>query len=744
MLRWFLVLCMWVILGSPQIADVAHAGPPVGHTCGPGADTSIGNPDAGGGIKYRSFSNNSCISRQHIDKGDCAAQTHPSHLCIAIFTHNGSFTPAGNGIELSMGSHVSNVTVEGSSDGQVVMLNSANSFSIPATTGEATNLTIIYDDTEGGSTTIRKRFSIVKAAGSNSINNFTITNIDNVAPTVAITTDSGGSFNESSPGTFTATVTFNEGVTGFANSELVATNATVSSFVTGTDGDAVYTATITPAGTGNVTLNVAAGVAEDAATNDNTVAPQVTVTQTDNVGPTLALVNIASDNVDPSIAEVGNVITVTITAAEQLSAPPAVMIAGQIATVTGMPPNFIATSNVTAATQGGLATINITGFVDLAGNPGAAVTATTDASSVTIKNTIVGDTQKVIASFMVNRANHILSNQPDLTDYVNGTNVAGGGPLGSLALNGNEGAQTLAFSTSRSKIMTEAGKRIALAFGPTDDELKSKTTDGSTNNNLKENRTGTYDIWTQINGSRSKTNTANSSTWVGYFGAHYFVSNTVLVGGLLQLDSAEETNAIPDSRAKGTGWMIGPYIAGKVTNQNIYYEARASWGRSKNEVSPIGTYTDSFKTERWMLSGKLKGAYQLDDISIEPTVRVSYFEDTQEAYRDSLANIIPEQTITLGELRFGPTISRGIKLENGTMFQPNIGIAGVWNFGMENNTIVQGLTIGRGELRARIDAGFISINTKGWTFSASGYFDGIGVDAFDSYGGKVSIVIPLN
>ena len=117
----------------------------------------------------------------------------------------------------------------------------------------------------------------------------TVIQDNDVVPTVAITTDSGGSFNESAPGTFTATVTFSEAVTGFVDGELTATNATVGALSPAGGAGTIFTATITPAGTGNVALNVAANVAQDTADNDNTAAPQITVTQDSDVVPTVAI-----------------------------------------------------------------------------------------------------------------------------------------------------------------------------------------------------------------------------------------------------------------------------------------------------------------------------------------------------------------------------------------------------------------------------------------------------------------------
>ena len=34
---------------------------------------------------------------------------------------------------------------------------------------------------------------------------------------------------------------------------------------------------------------------------------------------------------------------------------------------------------------------------------------------------------------------------------------------------------------------------------------------------------------------------------------------------------------------------------------HLYWQGRAAWGRSSNEVSPFLTYTDKFDSERWQI-----------------------------------------------------------------------------------------------------------------------------------------------
>ncbi len=77
-------------------------------------------------------------------------------------------------------------------------------------------------------------------------------------------------------GTFTATFTFSEEVTGFTVADITVGNGSAGAFQT-TD-NTVFTAVITPVAAGQVTIDVAAGAATDAADNPNTAADQYAIT----------------------------------------------------------------------------------------------------------------------------------------------------------------------------------------------------------------------------------------------------------------------------------------------------------------------------------------------------------------------------------------------------------------------------------------------------------------------------------
>ncbi|MEP0940752.1 MAG: hypothetical protein ABJH63_13190 [Rhizobiaceae bacterium] len=100
--------------------------------------------------------------------------------------------------------------------------------------------------------------------------------------------------------------------------------------------------------------------------------------------------------------------------------------------------------------------------------------------------------------------------------------------------------------------------------------------------------------------------------------------------------------------------------------------------------------------------------------------------------------------MTLGEVRFGPTLSHDFLQDDGTVFRPRIGVNGVWNFSINNGASSQGAVLGNGDIRARVDVGLALVDAQSWAFNLSGFYVGIGVNDYRVDGGKARITIPLN
>lgn len=638
-------------------------------------------------------------------------------------------------------------------------------FDPSATGARSANITIANDDSDENSYTL-------PMAG---------TGTDLTAPLIATTERNTPTTETTDADSLIWRVTFNEDVTGVDTTDfsVAGTTATITNVaavsasiydVTVSGGDlasleAIVTLSVLVVGADNIedTAGNDFANATPTGTNNNTF-----IITADATAPTVAI------NGAPATHDRSTSFNVTFDFSEDVSG----FVVGDITVGGGTASNFVtvnASTYTADITPAGAADVTIdivaAAAEDLASNDSLAAT------QVIVKSSIVEETQNIIADFMINRANHILNNQPDMIGFVTGSNNDGGGPLGNLQYDSDISTKTiLSFSTSRSKILAAGkGDRVNLQDGSesqapaqtdfnglssygllsavhTDQaavELDPLRVNASDDNALSDqgttdkNRTGSWDVWTEIHGAQSTQTNIKSNFWNASVGSHFFVNNETLLGLVAQFDWADETNNTIGSKVSGTGYMVGPYVAGKIKDQNLYYEARALWGQSTNQITPIGTYTDTFKTERWLALTKLQGVYKFDDIVINPTLSLSYFEEMQKGYTDTNANVIPEQTISLGEFKFGPEITRSFDIGGGYRLGTNVGISGIVNFGVRNGASSTSNAFGNNQVRARIDAGLDLVNIYGTKFSIAGYYDGLGASGFQSYGGKFDLVVPI-
>ena len=131
------------------------------------------------------------------------------------------------------------------------------------------------EDSAGNPSVAAQQFSIAAE----------LTAVDDVAPRVTIT----GPATEPAIGPFSITVIFSEPVTGFELEDVVVGNGVASEL----EGDgARYTATVTPTAPGPVTVDIAAGAAEDSAGNPSTAADQFSITVELTPVPALPLAGV--------------------------------------------------------------------------------------------------------------------------------------------------------------------------------------------------------------------------------------------------------------------------------------------------------------------------------------------------------------------------------------------------------------------------------------------------------------------
>nr|WP_171026259.1 putative Ig domain-containing protein [Mesorhizobium comanense] len=223
-------------------------------------------------------------------------------------------------------------------------------------------------------------------------------------------------------------------------------------------------------------------------------------------------------------------------------------------------------------------------------------------------------------------------------------------------------------------------------------------------------------------------------------GADYVVNPGLLVGAFTQVDTMNQTSG---TAVSGTGWMAGPYATVRLTDR-LFWTSRAGWGRSSNSLSDSGDFTST----RWLASTEVAGKWNLGQgVTFTPNLGFIYFQDTTDAYQDTFGVTIPGVKTELGQLKFSPELSYGFATDGGLWVEPSFAPELIWNFASTNvdgSGALSDTATGPTGLRGRIKAGLNFRTPQGVAFSATASYDGIGASGYSAIAGQARINVPLN
>ena len=420
--------------------------------------------------------------------------------------------------------------------------------------------------------------------------------------------------------------------------------------------------------------------ATDAVGNHATQA-NFNVTVLDATDPVVALSSGTTVISGPETFEVNVVFSESVTG---LVAADIAATNGKIMGLTGSGTTYLATVKATGLGKVSLI-IPASVAVDIAGN------GNIKSDTLTIEVSIVEDTQQMIAKFQNARATQLISNQPNLTGFL-------------------------------------SGERSRSAF-------KLSLTEGRGTFNFVSAQNDDKRFWYRIGGSMTKDGTSDTSYLFGVIGSHFAATPSLLIGGLLEFDHLKQDDGA--SLIEGRGWLAGPYFVTKLAEQPVYVDGRLLYGQTTNDISPLGTFTDRFETERVLAQLKVSGALEFGKSTLRPSVQASYTSDQQKSYIDGFGNVIPEQGIELFEGAFGLEINHSVPLASASKnLDLTAGLTAIYSStsGFGNPSTVAASTDGG---RARVDFGLHYNTGKGTQFSVDSYLDGVGASDFEGYGLKL-------
>jgi hypothetical protein len=295
-------------------------------------------------------------------------------------------------------------------------------------------------------------------------------------------------------------------------------------------------------------------------------------------------------------------------------------------------------------------------------------------------------TREQIAGYMQNRASQTIASQPDLIGLLSGASTGG---------------------------------------------FNAYVTQG--NGNFDFATSGDRPVWATLQGSWSEFGTTESSYFFGAVGAHTQVSPDALVGIMFEFDKLTQTDGV--SSTEGDGYLVGPYFVAKLPNQPLFIEGRLLTGQTENQVSVVGvggTATETFDTQRTFASIKVAGQLDYGELVLTPSLTATHLRDEQDAFTNTQGNTVAAQGIEVNSVAAGLNFAQAVSLSNGELMLTG-GISGIWSSN-EGTEFASSAAPTTGGQRARITLGASHTLPNGVVLSAGTFYDGIGLNDYESYG----------
>lgn len=342
-------------------------------------------------------------------------------------------------------------------------------------------------------------------------------------------------------------------------------------------------------------------------------------------------------------------------------------------------------------------------------------------------------TQRAINNYLVRRGDRIVSAQPDIASRLRGRNEM---RPGNFAADATRGEFRVAMNGSLSGLINHASASRAQMPGETRNEEQR------------------FDVWfaadySSISDDRAG-DSAESEFGIVQLGVDFALDDDTIVGFMVQRDWMDETQetiataagGIAPAQIDGAGWMVGPYAAKELDN-GIIVDVLALFGQSDNDINPLGFYTDNFETDRYLIRANISGEWVDGSWRVRPSASLSHFEETQEAYTDSLGITIPEQSVSIGRLTVGPEVAYRTENPDGGYWEVHGQLNANFDYDPASLMDATGRVFDTGQFRADAALGIRGQMHNGAVASFEVNLSGFGEDDFEATGARFEVRIPF-
>ncbi|WP_339107950.1 autotransporter domain-containing protein [Thioclava sp. GXIMD4216] len=144
------------------------------------------------------------------------------------------------------------------------------------------------------------------------------------------------------------------------------------------------------------------------------------------------------------------------------------------------------------------------------------------------------------------------------------------------------------------------------------------------------------------------------------FGGHTKLNEQIYVGAMAQLDAAERR--IDDGASgEGYGFLVGPYLAGKVPQTELDWSMRLLHGATNNQFAPDGSIQRRARAERTLFQARMEGRFEMGTTELTPNIFASHVNEVAHQFKIASGALVDGDRLSLSQLSAGVEFSHPLE-----------------------------------------------------------------------------------
>ncbi|MBY5931493.1 hypothetical protein KUV51_00670 [Tateyamaria omphalii] len=242
-------------------------------------------------------------------------------------------------------------------------------------------------------------------------------------------------------------------------------------------------------------------------------------------------------------------------------------------------------------------------------------------------------------------------------------------------------------------------------------------------------------LWLRANGQWGENGLRKNAYGFGSMGVHTYMSQTFVVGGMIEADYLSQEG--PASDREGLGAMAGSYFLARSTNHPLFFEGRLLHGRASDDVQLSDGSKGRPDTRRGLAQLRMSGNLRYGVTTIFPSILASYVTENASYLAHGPH---AQHGIRLRQVKMGLDFRHTLRRTNGALFVLKGGGA-LSSSSLRTYKSDPWTTLNQRSGSGRLKLGVSYSTGAGGTVAIDSFVDGLGTTSSQNYGLKAGFDI---